>query len=37
MPIREKIRTIAQKIYLAKDVSFSPKAEAQIASYEKAD
>ena len=36
MPIREKIRTIAQKIYLAKDVAFSAVAEKQIASYERA-
>ena len=36
MPIKDKIRTIAQKVYQAADVHFEAKAEAQIASYEKA-
>ena len=36
MPIREKIRTIAQRIYLVKDVDFSPTASRQIDSYERA-
>jgi len=36
MPIKEKIELIAKKVYQADGVSFSPKAERQIASYEKA-
>jgi len=36
MSIKEKIETICRKVYLAKDVTYSPKADAQIASYEKA-
>ncbi|MFW5913879.1 MAG: formate--tetrahydrofolate ligase [Bacillota bacterium] len=35
MPIKDKIRTIAQKIYGAKDVTFSKKARNQIRKYEK--
>ncbi len=34
--IKEKIETICKKVYLAKDVTYSEKAEAQIASYERA-
>ncbi len=34
--IKEKIETIATKIYLAESVTYSEKAERQIASYEKA-
>ncbi len=34
--IKDKIRTIATKVYLAKDVAFEPLAERQIASYNKA-
>lgn len=33
-PIKEKIETIATKIYGAEDVSYTPKAEDQIKSYE---
>ena len=36
MSIEEKIRTIAQKVYLADDVDFQPLAKKQIASYERA-
>ncbi len=36
MSIQDKIRTIAQRVYLAKDVHFEPLAKKQIASYEKA-
>ncbi len=36
MPIREKIETIAKKVYLADGVTFEPLALKQIASYEKA-
>jgi formyltetrahydrofolate synthetase len=36
MPIKEKIETVARKVYLADGVSFDPLAERQIASYEKA-
>ena len=36
LSIKDKIRTIAQKVYSAADVHFEPKAEAQIASYERA-
>jgi methylenetetrahydrofolate dehydrogenase (NADP+) / methenyltetrahydrofolate cyclohydrolase / formyltetrahydrofolate synthetase len=36
MPIREKIETIAKKVYQAGAVSFEPAALRQIASYEKA-
>ncbi len=36
MSIKDKIRTIAQKVYLADDVHFDSKAEAQVASYERA-
>ena len=36
MPIREKITTIARKVYLAGDVEFAPQAERQIDAYEKA-
>jgi methylenetetrahydrofolate dehydrogenase (NADP+)/methenyltetrahydrofolate cyclohydrolase/formyltetrahydrofolate synthetase/formate--tetrahydrofolate ligase len=36
MPIRQKIETIAKKVYLAEAVSFEPLAVKQIASYEKA-
>ncbi len=36
MPIKEKIETICKKIYLAGGVEYSPKADKQIASYEKA-
>ncbi len=35
MPIKEKIETIARKVYLAKDVVYDQLAERQIASYEK--
>ena len=35
MPIKDKIRTIAQKIYGAKDVTFTKKASNQIRKYEK--
>jgi len=35
MPIKEKIRAIAMKIYGAKDVSFQPRAEENIAIFEK--
>lgn len=35
LPIKEKIRTIAQKIYGAADVEFSAEANAEIASLEK--
>jgi formyltetrahydrofolate synthetase len=35
MPIKEKIETIAKKIYGAKDVSYAPEAEKKIASYAK--
>ena len=35
MPIKEKIETIAKKIYGAKDVSYAPEAEKKIASYTK--
>ncbi|MHC4294430.1 MAG: formate--tetrahydrofolate ligase, partial [Planctomycetota bacterium] len=36
MSIKDKILTVCKKVYLAKDVAYSEKAEAQIASYEKA-
>ncbi len=36
MPIKEKIETICKKIYKAADVTYTEKAEAQIASYKKA-
>ncbi|MCK4602131.1 MAG: formate--tetrahydrofolate ligase, partial [Phycisphaerae bacterium] len=36
MSIKDKIRTVAQKVYLAKDVTYSKKADQQIASYERA-
>jgi len=36
MSIKDKIRTIAQKVYKAKDVTYSDLAEKQIASYERA-
>ncbi|MBN1942684.1 MAG: formate--tetrahydrofolate ligase [Phycisphaerae bacterium] len=36
MPIKEKIETICKKVYQAKDVTYTEKANAQIASYEKA-
>ena len=36
MSIKEKIETICRKVYLAKDVSYEPLAERQIASYERA-
>ncbi len=36
MSIKDKIETICKKVYKAKDVTYSDKAEAQIASYEKA-
>ena len=36
MPIKQKIETIAKKVYLASGVVFEPLAEKQIASYEKA-
>ncbi len=36
MSIKDKIETICKKVYNAKDVTYSEKAEAQIASYEKA-
>ena len=36
MPIREKIETIARKVYLADGVTYEPLAARQIASYEKA-
>ena len=36
MSIKEKIETIAKKVYLADGVKFEPLAERQIASYEKA-
>jgi formyltetrahydrofolate synthetase len=36
MPIKQKIETIARKVYLASGVSYEAKAEKQIASYEKA-
>jgi methylenetetrahydrofolate dehydrogenase (NADP+)/methenyltetrahydrofolate cyclohydrolase/formyltetrahydrofolate synthetase/formate--tetrahydrofolate ligase len=36
LPIRDKIRTIAQKVYLARDVDFSSLAGSQIDSYERA-
>ncbi|MFW5894493.1 MAG: formate--tetrahydrofolate ligase [Bacillota bacterium] len=35
MPIKDKIRTIAQKIYGAKDVTFSKKARNQIRKFER--
>ena len=35
MPIKEKIETIAKKVYLAGAVHFEPQAERQIAAYEK--
>jgi len=35
IPIKEKIETIAKKIYGAKDVSYAPEAEKKIASYTK--
>ncbi|CAL8394177.1 unnamed protein product [Gadus morhua 'NCC'] len=34
MPIVEKIRTIAQKVYGADDIALSPQAEAEIQTYE---
>lgn len=34
LPIKEKIKTIATKIYGAEDVSYSPQASQQIADYE---
>ncbi len=37
LSIKEKIETICRKVYKAKDVTYSDKAEAQIASYEKAN
>jgi methylenetetrahydrofolate dehydrogenase (NADP+)/methenyltetrahydrofolate cyclohydrolase/formyltetrahydrofolate synthetase/formate--tetrahydrofolate ligase len=36
LSIKEKIETICKKVYKAKGVTYSEKAEAQIASYEKA-
>lgn len=36
MPIKDKIETICKKVYLAAGVEYSPEAEKQIASYEKA-
>jgi methylenetetrahydrofolate dehydrogenase (NADP+)/methenyltetrahydrofolate cyclohydrolase/formyltetrahydrofolate synthetase/formate--tetrahydrofolate ligase len=36
LSIEDKIRTIAQKVYLADDVEFAPLAQKQIASYERA-
>lgn len=36
MPIKQKIETIARRVYLAQKVIFEPLAERQIASYEKA-
>ncbi|MBN1553287.1 MAG: formate--tetrahydrofolate ligase, partial [Phycisphaerae bacterium] len=36
LSIREKIETICRKVYKAKNVTYSDKANAQIASYEKA-
>jgi len=36
MSIREKIETIAKKVYLAREVSYEPLAERQIEAYEKA-
>ena len=36
LSIKEKIETICKKVYKAADVTYSEKAEAQIASYEKA-
>jgi len=36
MSIKDKIETICKEIYNAKDVTYEPKAEAQIAAYEKA-
>jgi methylenetetrahydrofolate dehydrogenase (NADP+) / methenyltetrahydrofolate cyclohydrolase / formyltetrahydrofolate synthetase len=36
MPIKQKIETIAKNVYLAEGVAFDPKAEQQIASYERA-
>ncbi len=36
MPIKEKIETVAKKIYLAGEVTYDDLAERQIASYEKA-
>jgi len=36
MPIKDKIETICKEIYNANDVTYEPKAEAQIAAYEKA-
>ena len=35
LPLREKIRTICRRIYHAKDVSFLPAAEKQLAEFEK--
>lgn len=34
LPLEEKIRTIAQKVYGAKDIDFAPKARKQLAQYE---
>jgi methylenetetrahydrofolate dehydrogenase (NADP+)/methenyltetrahydrofolate cyclohydrolase/formyltetrahydrofolate synthetase len=36
MPIKEKIETVAKKVYLAGEVTYDDLAERQIASYEKA-
>jgi len=36
MSIKDKIETVCKKVYLAKDVEYSQKAESQIASYERA-
>ena len=36
MPIKEKIETVCREVYLADGVTYSDKAESQIASYERA-
>ena len=36
MSIKEKIETIAKKVYLADEVTYEPLAEQQVAAYEKA-
>lgn len=33
LPLEEKIRTIAQKVYGAKDIEFAPKARKQLAQF----
>jgi formate--tetrahydrofolate ligase len=35
MGLRDKIRTVAQKVYGAKDVSFTPRANKQLDGYER--